>query len=249
MDEPPRRTRPPQEPPGRARPSREAGWSSALPGRAWPPEASGEDDLPPSARWYGTPAMPPRRRIPRRLRRPLLGLLALTVCVAVAAGATALVLRIVSSPDPSSGRVTDRAAGVGYPLPAGWRQGAVPPVTGFTSVAGDGAAVTVMVGPGEPAADPRAATAELADLYGRLLLHGDEVEVDDDRPISAGGWTGHSRTLRAEYRDVVNGPAHLRVVFLTGPGGSPVVVVAVAKPGGPRTHAGIEEVIAGIRRA
>ncbi|GAA3444743.1 hypothetical protein [Planomonospora venezuelensis] len=238
---------PPQGSPHRAPPG-EPGWSAALPGRARPYEASGDDDLPPSARWYGTPATPPRRRVPRRLRRLLLGALALAACAAVAVAAGVLALRTLPSADPPA-RVSDPAAGVGYPLPAGWRQGAVPPVTGFTSAAGDGAAVTVLVGPGEPAADPREAAVGLADLYGRLLLHGDEVEVDDDRPVAAGGWTGHSRTLRAEYRDVVNGPAYLRVVFLTGPGGPPVVVVAVAKPDGPGVRAGIEAVVAGIRRA
>ncbi|GIH74824.1 hypothetical protein [Planobispora longispora] len=247
MDEPPRRARPSAAPgwgPGRAGRPASSGWG---PGRARPPASPAEEDLPPSARWYGTPAAPSRHRIPRGLRRFLLGLLALAVCAGTVAGVVFLVARALSPASPAA-RVSDRAAGVGYPLPAGWRQGAVPPVTGFTSAAGDGRTVTVMVGPGEPAADPREATAGLADLYARLLLHGDEVKVQDDRSVSAGGWTGHSRTLRAEYRDLVNRPAYLRVVLLTGPGGAPVVVVAVAESDDPRVHAAIDQVIAGIRR-
>ncbi|WP_068921687.1 hypothetical protein [Planobispora rosea] len=231
------------EPPPRARPPAAPGWA----GRAGWPASPAEEDLPPSARWYGTPAAPSRHRIPRGLRRPLLGLLALAVCAGAVAGAVLLVVRVVSAPPPPA-RVADPAAGVGYPLPAGWRQGALPPVTGFTSAAGNGRDVTVMVRPGEPAADPREAVTGLADLYSRLLLHGDEVEVEDDRAVAAGGWTGHSRTLRAEYRDVVNRPAYLRVVLLTGPGGDPVVVVAVAESDDPRVRGEIDQVIAGIRR-
>ncbi|GAA3115953.1 hypothetical protein GCM10010466_03770 [Planomonospora alba] len=259
----PRRTRPygrpygapvaggvPAAPPEQdgARPLRQGGWSAARPGPARAPGRDGaDDDLPPSARRYGTPSPPAGPRLPRRLRRFLLGLLALAACAAVTAGAVVAVLRL-SSPSPAPGRVTDRAAGVGYPLPAGWRTGAVPPVTGFTSVAGDGRTATVLVRPGGGVTDARRAAVTLADLYGRLLLHGDEVKVADDRAITVGGRTGHSRALRAEYRDVVNRPAYLRVVFLTGSAGRPpVVVLAVAGPDDPRARAAIDSVVAGLR--
>jgi hypothetical protein len=210
----------------------------------WPPRIPEPgDDLPPSARWYGTPIAPPQPR-PGRLRGLLLVLLTLVVGGGVIAGAVVLVLRSV--PDPPPGRVTDPVAGVGYRLPEGWLAGTVPPVTGFTSVAGDGVNTTVMVRPAEPAADVRAAAAELSDLYGRLLLHGDKVKVVDDTEIAVGARTGHARSLRAEYLDIVNRPAYLRVVFLTGGGGRPVVVVGMAQPDDPVSRAEIDTVIAGL---
>ncbi|GGL35766.1 hypothetical protein [Planomonospora parontospora] len=233
--------------PGQSRPPRQSGWSPGRPGSAGPPGPDGEDqDLPPSARRYGMPATPSGPRIPRRLRRLLPGLLALAACAVITAGVVAAVLRALPAPEPA--RVTDRAAGVGYPLPEGWRTGTAPPVTGFTSAAGDGRTATVLVRPGGRVTDAREAAVTLADLYGRLLLHGDEVKVEDDRAVTVGGRTGHSRTLRAEYRDVVNRPAYLRVVFLTASAGRPpVVVLAVAKPDGPRTRAEIDAVLAGVR--
>ncbi|GAT65467.1 hypothetical protein PS9374_01100 [Planomonospora sphaerica] len=232
--------------PGQAWPPRQSGWSPARPGSAGPSGPDGDEDLPPSARRYGMPATPSGPRIPRRLRRLLLGLLASAACAVITAGVVTAVLRALPAPEPA--RVTDRAAGVGYPLPEGWRTGTAPPVTGFTSVAGDGRTATVLVRPGGRVTDAREAAVTLADLYGRLLLHGDEVKVEDDRTVTVGGRTGHSRTLRAEYRDVVNRPAYLRVVFLTASAGRPpVVVLAVAKPDGPRTRAEIDAVLAGVR--
>ena len=55
------------------------------------------DDLPPSARWYGMPVPPPPRRTGNRLRRLLLGSLALAVCGGIVAGAVVLVLRVLPS--------------------------------------------------------------------------------------------------------------------------------------------------------
>jgi hypothetical protein len=181
------------------------------------------------------------------MRRVLLASLALAVCGGIVAGAVVLVLRVLPSPSSPAGRVIDTAAGVSYPLPDGWLAGTVPPVTAFTSAAGNGGTATVMVRPGEPVADVRKATVELSELYARLLLHGDEVEVLDDQPITVGGRTGHSRSLRAVYRDVVNRPAYLNVVFLTGSGGRPVVVVAVAQPDDLRLRAALDLVVIGIR--
>ncbi|MFF3443512.1 hypothetical protein [Streptosporangium sp. NPDC002721] len=211
----------------------------------WPPRIPEPgDDLPPSARWYGTPIAPPER--PRgRLRRVLLVLLALAAGGAVVAAVVVLAVRALPSPQP--GRVTDPVAGVSYPLPDRWFAGTVPPVTDFTSAAGDGVNTTVMVMPAEPATDARAATTELGDLYARLLLHGDEVKVVDDTEIAVGTRTGHTRALRAEYLDVVNRPAYLRVVFLTRAGTRPVVVVAMTQPDDPVSRAEIDTVIAGLR--
>ncbi|MFG1753765.1 hypothetical protein [Streptosporangium sandarakinum] len=205
-----------------------------------------EDDLPPSARWYGAPAAPAPARVSGPLRRVLLGLLAVLVAGGAVAWGAALLLRTLpSSPGPAA--VSDPAAGVRYPLPEGWRTGGPPPVTGFTSVAGRDGLVTVLTRPADPVTDARKETVRLADLYGRLLLHGDEVKVVEDREVTVGGRTGYSRTLRAEYRDVVNRPAYLRVVFLTGQTGPPVVVLAAAQPDDPRTRAELDTVVAGIR--
>ncbi|WP_433253253.1 hypothetical protein ACQPYK_09550 [Streptosporangium sp. CA-135522] len=272
MDERPRQAWPPEEPghrvwppegagrkgQHRARPSDEperAAWPSPEPGRRrrQPVDDVPRDDLPPSARLYGAPIAPPGRRIPGRLRRRLPGLVALVAGAGVVIAGAVLAPRILPASAPPATRVSDPDAGVGYPLPQGWRAGTVPPVTAFTAVAGsDGTAggdgvATVMSRPVEPAADARKAAVELADLYARLLLHGDEVEVVDERPVTVGGRTGYSRSLRAEYRDVVNRPAYLRVVFLTGAAGRPVVMMGMAQPDDPRLRAEIDTVIAGVR--
>jgi len=219
--------------------------SDARSGLTWPPRIPEPgDDLPPSARWYGTPIAPPERR-PGRLRHVLLVLLTLAAGAGVIAVVAVLSLRALPSPPPE--RVEDQVAGVSYPLPERWLTGTVPPVTEFTSAAGDGVNTTVMVMPAEPATDVRAATTELSDLYARLLLHGDEVKVVDDTEITVGARTGHTRALRAEYRDVVNRPAYLRVVLLTGAGKRPVVVVAMTQPDDPVSRAEIDTVIAGLR--
>ncbi|MEU3164246.1 hypothetical protein [Streptosporangium sp. NPDC006930] len=219
--------------------------SDARSSLTWPPRIPEPgDDLPPSARWYGTPIAPPERR-PGRLRRVLLVLLTLAAGAGVIAVVAVLSLRALPSPPPE--RVDDPVAGVSYPLPERWLTGTVPPVTEFTSAAGDGVNTTVMVMPAEPANDARATTTELSDLYARLLLHGDEVKVVDDTEITVGARTGHTRALRAEYLDVVNRPAYLRVVFLAGAGKRPVVVVAMTQPDDPVSRAEIDTVIAGLR--
>ncbi|WP_405145288.1 hypothetical protein OG589_01035 [Sphaerisporangium sp. NBC_01403] len=213
--------------------------------RAWPPpEAEG---LPPSARLYGAPAPPSRVRVPPWLRRALVFALALAAGVALVAGSVAFVVSLLHAPGPQVD-VADPAAGVSYPLPQGWRRGTVPPVTGFTSVATAGGSALVMTRPGDSVAvsGPRAATLDLADLYGRLLLHGDTVDVVDDRPITVGGYSGHSRALRASYTDVVNQPSYLRVTLLTKDDRS-VVVLGLAQPDDPARRAEIDAVVRGLR--
>ncbi|WP_214413506.1 hypothetical protein [Sphaerisporangium fuscum] len=213
--------------------------------RVWPPAA--EEGLPPSARLYGAPAPPSRVRVPFWLRRTLAYLAAVAAGTAVVAGVVAFAVGRLNAPGPAL-TVVDAAAGVRYPLPQGWRQGAVPPVTGFTSAASlDGSAV-VMARPAAPVgtAGPRPAALELADLYARLLLHGDTVEVVDDRYVAVGGYTGHSRSLLAKYSDVVNQPSYLRVTLLTK-GDRSVVVVGLAQPDDPRRRAEIDAVVDGLK--
>ncbi|MDP9846136.1 hypothetical protein [Streptosporangium lutulentum] len=250
MHERPRRARPPYES-GKndewQRSPEESARAGDRSGMSWPPRIPEPgDDLPPSARWYGMPVPPPPRRTGDGLRRLLFASLALAVCGGILSGLVVLVLRVLPSSSSPPGQMSDTAAGVSYPLPDGWLAGSVPPVTAFTSVVGNGGSATVMVRPGEQVADVRKATVELSEVYARLLLHGDEVEVLEDQPITVGGRTGHSRSLRAVYRDVVNRPSYLNVVFLTGSGGRPVVVVAVAQPDSLTLRAEIDLLIMGI---
>ncbi|WP_248960477.1 hypothetical protein [Sphaerisporangium perillae] len=214
-------------------------------GPVWPPPE--EEGLPPSARLYGAPAAPSRVRVPYRVRRVAFYVAVVAAGTALVAGTVAFfVSRPRAEPEPSV--VVDGVAGVGFPLPPGWRRGTIPPVTGFTSVATMDGSALVMTRPGESVAvsGPRAATLELADLYGRLLLHGDTVDVVDDRSITVGGYTGHSRALRATYTDVVNQPSYLRVTLLTKGDGS-VVVLGLAQPDDPRRRAEIDAVIRGLK--
>ena len=208
---------------------------------------SAREGLPPSARVYGAPAPPSRARVPSWLRRALVVALGLVGGTALVAGVVAFAASRLNAPGPALD-VVDAAAGVSYPLPAGWRRGPVPPVTGFTSVASLDGSALVMARPGESVAvsGPKAATLELADLYGRLLLHGDTVDVVDDRPVTVAGYTGHSRALRASYTDVVNRPAYLRVTLLTKDGRS-VVLLGVAQPDAPGARTAIDGVIRGVR--
>ncbi|MFC4534372.1 hypothetical protein [Sphaerisporangium dianthi] len=210
----------------------------------WPPPE--KEGLPPSARLYGAPAAPSRVRVPSWVRRAALFAVVLAAGTALVAGVAAFVAsRLNAGPGPVA--VEDGVAGVGYTVPPGWAAGTVPPVTGFTSVATADGSALVMARPAGPvsASAPRAATLDLADLYGRLLLHGDTVEVVDDRPVTVNGSTGHSRALRATYSDVVNQPAYLRVMLLTKDGES-VVLLALAQPDTPRRRAEIDAVFRGV---
>ncbi|WP_061296889.1 hypothetical protein [Herbidospora cretacea] len=216
--------------------------------RVWPPTAdAGQDDLPPSARWYGTPAPPPRR-IPRRYRRLLAIALTSLGAGLVVGGVVFLVVNRPAAPVETV-LVTDDLADLSYPLPPGWHEGTLAPVTGFTSVAGSGDRAAVMARPGEKldAADPRPALLKLAKTYSQLLLHGDTVDVVDDEKVATGGRTGHTYAVRASYRDVVNQPAFLRVTVLTAPEGRSVVLLGLAHPDDPASRREIDTIMAGAR--
>ncbi|MGW5264313.1 hypothetical protein ACWEQG_25350 [Microbispora sp. NPDC004025] len=201
--------------------------------------AKPEDDLPPSARRYRAPDTPPRR-MPRWLQRLLVGGLALVCSAAVIGAVVVTVLHRAESVPPTV--VNDQIAGVAYTLPPEWREGVVAPVTGFTSSAARGDSATVMARPGDRVDPPnlRSAVIDLSDLYTQLLLHGDKVEVLDDRAVTVGGRPGHTRAVRAEYTDVVNEPAFMRVTLLTRPDGGSTVLLGLAHPDDPRSRAEIE---------
>ncbi|MFF4190751.1 hypothetical protein [Nonomuraea sp. NPDC001831] len=188
--------------------------------------ATPSEPLPPSARLYGTPADPgPLEQAPRRGRRPAGVLVALVAAAGLVAGVSAVASRL-GAPPPAPDRLSDAVAGVTLRLPPGWSAGAVPPVTGFTSVARDGNGALVMARRvAEPVPNARKAAGEAAELYSRLLLKGDKVTVVDDRDIPQ----GHTRALRAEYQDVVNRPAFLRVMLLTRAGRA-VLLVGLLQP-------------------
>ncbi|MEV4573057.1 hypothetical protein AB0K16_07330 [Nonomuraea jabiensis] len=202
------------------------------------------ESLPPSARLYGSPADPGRRTgvSGRALRRWAIGSVALLVGVGLVAGATVVVLR-VTAPSADSGRLSDSLANVSVALPQGWSQQAVPPVTGFTSVARDGGGGLVMARPVPGAvADAKKATAEAAELYSRLLLKGDRVTVVEDKELPG----GHTRALRAEYQDVANRPAFLRVTLLTR-GGSGVMLLGLLQPEETARRQALDTVMTKIR--
>ncbi|GGO15232.1 hypothetical protein GCM10010116_30560 [Microbispora rosea subsp. aerata] len=217
---------------------------------AWPSlgleQDKPEEELPPSARRYRAPDTPPRR-MPRWLQRLLVGSLALVCSAAVIGAIVVTVLRRAETVPPTV--VQDQIAGVTYTLPPQWREGVVAPVTGFTSSAARGDSATVMARPGNRVDPPnlRSAVIDLSDLYTQLLLHGDKVEVLDDRAVTVGGRPGHTRAVRAEYTDVVNEPAFMRVTLLTRPDGGSTVLLGLAQPDGPRSRAEIEGLMWGAR--
>ncbi|GAA1261131.1 hypothetical protein GCM10009677_10700 [Sphaerisporangium rubeum] len=213
-----------------------------------PPRAQEQEEgLPPSARVYGAPSAPSGIRLPLWAERLAVLLGSVAAGVTVVALVVSTVVSRVNAPDTTRLTVSDGLAGVTYLMPPGWRAGAVPPVTGFTSAAVyDGSAI-VMTRPGDPVAvsGPRAAALSLTELYARLLLHGDTVDTVDDRPVETGGYTGHSRALRAGYSDVVNRPAYLRVTVLAKDGAdTSVVIVGMVQPDDPRRRAEIDGMLA-----
>lgn len=197
------------------------------------------ESLPPSARFYGAPAVP--RRV-RRWRGRAGALVALVVASGLVAGLVVVVFRLVG-PEPQDGRLVDPLAGVTVTLPPGWREVPVPPVTGFTSVARDsgGALVMARLVP-EPVAAPRVAVFEAAELYSRLLLKGDTVSVVEDRALPQ----GHTRALRAEYHDVVNRPAYLRVTLITREGRH-ALLVGLLQPADKTSTKTLDTVMASVR--
>lgn len=231
--------------------------------RVWPPRGrpAGQDEtapvtaeLPPSARWYGTPAPPPRRRrrrVPPWALRLLVGFLALAAAASVIGALVQTILSRVDSTPTLPTTVTDSLAGVVYELPAGWDEGVVAPVTGFTSVAVHGDRATVMARPAERV-DPaklRPTLIELTGLYSRLLLRGDGVDVVEDRSVIVDSRQGYTRALRARYRDVVNQPTFMRVTLLTSPEGKSTVLLGLAHPDDPQSRTEIDAIMTGARSA
>lgn len=221
--------------------------------RVWPPDEPWNptlrrtaerswEALPPSARVHGTPADPgiTRRIGGRRWKRRIGAVFALMVASGLVAGAAVLVLRL-AGPEPVSGQMVDSLAGVTIALPPGWERGAVPPVTGFTSVVRSGSAL-VMARPLEQVADAKQAVFDASELYSRLLLMGDRVTIVEDRATPQ----GHTRALRAEYQDVVNRPAYLRVTLLTRRTGG-VLLVGLLQPEDPAARQALDTLMTSVR--
>ncbi|NUR88809.1 MAG: hypothetical protein HOY71_32380 [Nonomuraea sp.] len=200
------------------------------------------ESLPPSARLHGTPADPgvTHRIRGRRWKRRVGAVFALVVASGLVAGLVVGVLRL-ANPAPRSGELVDSLAGVTIPLPPGWVRGAVPPVTGFTSVARNGPAL-VMARPVPAVTDARQDVFEASELYSRLLLKGDRVTIVEDRSIPG----GHTRALRAEYQDVVNRPAYLRVTLLTRSSGG-VLLVGLLQPEDNQARQGLDTLLTSVR--
>lgn len=198
------------------------------------------ESLPPSARHYGVPADPGLSgRV--RWRRPAGVVLVLLLATGLIAALVMVVLR-VAVPAPATVRLSDSRAGVTITLPAGWQEAGVPPVTGFTSAArSDGALVMARPVP-DPVADLRKAAKDAAELYSRLLLKGDKVDIVEDKVLPQ----GHTRALRAQYQDVANTPAYLRVTLLTRDGKA-VLLVGLLQPEETTRRQALDAVMSSVR--
>ena len=240
-----------QQPPGRRRPatSRRRGAPYGLGSVSRPEPADGapaSEVLPPSARLQGSPADPGprvRRGTSRRWAGVALSLgLSLALVAAVVSGLVAVAQRI-AAPSDERQWLTDSLAGVRMAVPAGWQRDRVPPVTGFTSVVRDGGGGMVMARPVDGAVpDLAAAAREAAERYSRLLLKGDRVRVVADVRLAQ----GHTRAMRAEYDDVVNRPAYLRVTLLTR-GGRTALLVGLLQPEREASRQALDAVMSSVR--
>ncbi|MFI6480012.1 hypothetical protein ACIBH1_18905 [Nonomuraea sp. NPDC050663] len=192
-----------------------------------------EESLPPSARIHGTPTAPTRQyRAPtarrRRWGRRLGALLALTLAGGLVAGLATVLLRLPAPSAPDT-VLADPEAGLTLQLPPGWREAAVPPVTGFTSAARDDGGALLMIRK-VTGADVKT----LADDYAGLLLQGDRMAVVADTPTS--------RSIRAEYDDVVNRPAYLRVTLVTR-GAAQILLVGLLQPDEPTARQALDSLM------
>ncbi|GAA4059578.1 hypothetical protein [Nonomuraea soli] len=193
-----------------------------------------EESLPPSARIHGTPTAPTRQyRTPgggrrRRWGRRLGALLALTLAGGLVAGLAAVLLRLPAPSAPDT-VLADPQAGLTLQLPPGWREAAVPPVTGFTSAARDDGGALLMIRK-VTGADVKT----LAGDYAGLLLQGDRMAVVADTPTS--------RSIRAEYDDVVNRPAYLRVTLVTR-GTAQILLVGLLQPDEPTARQALDSLM------
>ncbi|MEV0348153.1 hypothetical protein AB0H88_20465 [Nonomuraea sp. NPDC050680] len=201
------------------------------------------ESLPPSARHYGVPADPglSGRVRGRRWRRPAGAVLALLLATGLIAALVMVVLRL-AVPAPATARLSDSRAGVTITLPAGWQEAGMPPVTGFTSAArSDGALVMVRPVP-DPVADLQKVAKDAAELYSRLLLKGDKVDIVEDKVLPQ----GHTRALRAQYQDVANTSAYLRVTLLTRDGKA-VLLVGLLQPEETTRRQALDAVMSSVR--
>jgi hypothetical protein len=201
------------------------------------------ESLPPSARLYGAPADPGFRPVRRVAWRRWAGaVLAMAVVAALVAGLVVVVVRL-ATPEPQPVELSDSLAGVRLTLPAGWQEGRLPPVTGFTSVARDGGGSLVMARPmHESVPDLAKAVKEAAARYSRLLLKGDQVSVVKDEPVAQ----GHTRALRASYDDIVNRPAYLRVTIITRDGRT-AMLVGLLQPEQAASRQALDAVLSSVR--
>lgn len=199
--------------------------------------------LPPSARLYGAPADPGFRPVRRVAWRRWAGaVLAMAVAAALVAGLVVVTARL-ATPEPEPVELSDSLAGVRLTLPAGWQEGRIPPVTGFTSVARHDGGSLVMARPMyESVPDLAKAVKEAATRYSRLLLKGDQVSVVEDGPVAQ----GHTRALRASYDDVVNRPAYLRVTILTR-NGRTAMLVGLLQPERAASRQALDAVLSSVR--
>lgn len=191
------------------------------------------DGLPPSARRYGTPTAPHRVPVRRRTGRRVGAVLALIVATGLVAALVVGIMRTYT-PEPVSNTLTDTEAAVTIPLPTGWAKGVVPPVTGFTSVARNGQGAVLMARPVRDSIDVK----EAAEVYSQLILQGDTVGIVKDAP--------GSRSLRAEYKDVVNRPAYLRVMILTRNGRS-AMLLGLLQPDEPAGRQALDALMESVR--
>ena len=203
--------------------------------------------VPPSGRFYRAPADPGivARGRGHWLRRGAVAL-ALLVAAGLVAGGTVFALNADPPPPPPS-TLTDQATGVSLPLPAGWVRESVTPVTGFTSAARMGLGALVLVRPlAKMPSDPAQAITDAARLYGKLILNADDMITVENRSITLGAYTGFTRSLRAEYEEVVNQPVYLRVMMLTR-GGRGVMVIGVLQPDETSRRQALNTLMGGLR--
>ncbi|GAA2336067.1 hypothetical protein [Streptomyces cuspidosporus] len=198
------------------------------------------------------PAVPGGDQAPARRSRNRLVAVVLSVLVLIAGAATAWWLTRDEDGSPLAGRprVTDRAAGVSYAVPEGWRRDEKGDlVDAFTSsitrenTGGEEGGGVVLAGRGGPV--PRSALKERTESAARsnaeFFYPDGHSTLRESRATTVGDRPAY--TVALEVRDGEGGTGHLRLTLIAARDSRSAFLLGIAQPTGPAERQEVDEVL------